>query len=251
MTLSILTDPILDAARHGFFTRAGGVSSGVFKGLNCGPGSTDQRDAVAANRARVAEALAVKPTALLSVYQVHGSNVATVTEPWSEAPKADAMVTNTPGLAIGILTADCAPILFLDADAGVIGAAHAGWKGALYGVIDSTLAAMENLGADRRRTVASIGPCISQQNYEVGQEFLESFMDEDPDHSRFFTNSMDGKYLFDLPSFVLTDLRQNSVADAGWVGRCTYAEPNHFYSYRRTTHKGEKDYGRLISAITL
>lgn len=252
MTLTILTDPILDDTPHGYFTRAGGVSSGVFKGLNCGHGSTDQTEAVANNRARVAEALGIVPSALLSVYQVHSDKVVTITEPFTgDAPKADAMVTDQNGIALGILTADCAPILFVDQDAGVIGAAHAGWRGALGGVIENTLAAMEALGADRAATVASVGPCISQRNYEVGSEFLENFTDETPEYSRFFTNGEGDRYLFDLPSFVLYRLRAAGAADVSWIGRCTYDEPQQFYSYRRTTHAGEADYGRLISAIRL
>ena len=251
MTLTILTDPIFDDIKHGFFTRAGGVSSGVFKGLNCGPGSSDQREAVATNRARVAEALGIIPSSLLSVYQVHSNDVITVTEPFTDAPKADAMVTDRHGIALGVLTADCAPILFADEDAGVIGAAHAGWKGALGGVIENTISAMEALGAERPSIVASVGPTISQRNYEVGPEFLENFIDDDPGHSRFFTHGEGDRYRFDLPSFVLNRLRTAGVADASWIGRCTYDEPQQFYSYRRTTHAGEVDYGRLISAIRL
>ena len=251
MTLTILTDPILDDIKHGFFTRAGGVSSGVFKGLNCGTGSSDQREAVSTNRARVAETLGIVPSALLSVYQVHSNEVVTVTEPFADAPKADAMVTDRHGIALGVLTADCAPILFADQDARVIGAAHAGWKGALTGVIENTLSAMEALGADRSNIVASVGPSISQRNYEVGPEFLENFTDEDHGYSRFFTQGDGDRYRFDLPSFVLYRLRSAGVADASWIGRCTYDEPQQFYSYRRTTHAGEADYGRLISAIRL
>ncbi len=242
------TSPLL-TPRHGFFTRAGGVSDGVYQGLNCGPGSGDDPTKVAENRARVAGALGVDT--LLSVYQVHGNDVVTVTEPWIDAPKADAMVTNNPGIALGVLTADCAPILFADAKAGVIGAAHAGWKGALYGVAENTMGAMEALGADRANITAVIGPCISQPNYEVGQEFFETFADEDPDHTRFFTNAPSGKYLFNLPLFLLSQLRELGVKDADLVQCCTYAEEDAYFSFRRTTHRSEPDYGRQISAITL
>lgn len=251
MTLTILTDPILDDTPHGFFTRKGGTSSGVFRGLNCGHGSSDQSSAVATNRGRVAEAMKVEPNALLSVYQVHSNDVATVSEPWSgDLPKVDAMVTKTPNIALGILTADCAPVLFSDPIARVVGAAHAGWKGALSGVTDNTIAAMEALGATRENITASIGPCISQAAYEVGPEFFENFADENHAYTRFFANGAGDRMLFDLPSFVLNHLRAAEI-DASWVGRCTFSEPEHFYSYRRTTHAGEADYGRLISAIKL
>ncbi len=249
MTLEILTSPALAPLRHGFFTRKGGASSGIFEGLNCGPGSSDQRNAVATNRARAAEALDVAPAALLSLHQHHSTDVVTVTETWADRPKADAMVTATPGLALGILTADCAPVLFADAEAGVIGAAHAGWRGALGGVLENTLTAMEALGARGDRTIAVVGPTISQRAYEVGPEFFEAFLDEDPDFSRFFINGEGERYLFDLPGLILHRLRTAGVAEAEWIGHCTYSDEDRFYSYRRTTHKGEADYGRLISTI--
>ncbi len=249
MTLTILTDPILGDTPHGFFTRTGGASSGVFKGLNCGHGSSDQTTAVATNRARVAEAMNVAPKALVSVYQVHSNDVVEVRAPLlGDLPKVDAMVTNVPDIALGILTADCAPILFSDTVAGVVGAAHAGWKGALLGVTDRTVEAMEKLGATRENISASVGPCISQAAYEVGPDFFENFADEDHAYTRFFTNGEGDRMLFDLPSFVLSKLR-NAEVDSSWIGRCTFSEPNHFYSYRRATHAGEADYGRLISVI--
>ena len=205
------------------------------------------------NRRRVAEAMGVAPENLLSLHQIHSAEVVVAgPEGWSERPKADAAVTTTPGIALGILTADCAPVLFADADAGVIGAAHAGWRGAFDGVLEATVDAMEALGARRDEISAVVGPTISQRNYEVGQDFLERFMDEDPDHGRFFTHgTREGKYRFDLPSFVLWRLRGAGVGSATWIRACTYAEPDRFFSFRRTTHLGEPDYGRLISAITL
>lgn len=251
MTLEILTDDSLVPLRHGFFTRKGGASSGVFSGLNCGPGSSDQAEIVAINRARVAEAMQVEADHLLTVRQVHSARVEVVDTPLKERPKADALVTSSPGLALAILTADCQPVLFADRDEGVIGAAHAGWRGALDGVLEATVDAMEGLGARRENIRAVIGPSISQPAYEVGQEFLERFADEDADNTRFFTNGTPGKYQFDLPSFGLHRLRSAGVGAAAWTRHCTYADAERFYSYRRATHAGEADYGRLISVIRL
>lgn len=251
MTLEILTSDYLSPLRHGFFTRRGGASSGVFDGLNCGPGSSDQREAVAVNRARVAEAMQVPVEALVSVHQVHSADVVTVTEPLPDKPRADAMVTATPGLALSILTADCQPVLFHDPKAGVIGAAHAGWRGALDGVLEATLDAMQALGAQRGDIAAVIGPTISQRAYEVGPEFLDSFLVEDPDNARFFANGADDRMMFDLPGFGLHRLRSAGVGRADWIGHCTYSDAPRFYSYRRTTHAKEADYGRLISTIRL
>ena len=251
MTLEILTSDMLSPLRHGFFTRRGGASSGIFHGLNCGNGSSDQREAVALNRARVANAMEVAPEALVGVHQVHSPEVVIVTEATAERPKADALVTKTPGVALSILTADCQPVLFADHDAGVVGAAHAGWRGALDGVLEATLTAMEDLGADRSNTVAVIGPCISQKAYEVGPEFLDAFLAEDPDNARFFADGEGDRYMFDLPALGLRKLRQAGVRDAEWTRHCTYADSDRFYSYRRTTHLGEADYGRLISTIRL
>lgn len=253
MTLQILTSQRLFPMRHGFFTRCGGASSGIFAGLNCGPGSSDQSDSVRLNRARVASAMQVTPNSLVTVNQVHSPDVVTLNGPIppDALPRADAMVTAQPGLALAILTADCQPVLLADASAGIIGAAHAGWRGALAGVIENTVDAMEALGAKRGHIHAVIGPCISQNAYEVGQEFLETFLDETPDYARFFANGQDGKYQFDLPGFGLFQLRQAGVGDASWIGHCTYADPDLFYSYRRSVHDSEADYGRLISAIRL
>jgi YfiH family protein len=250
--LDIITSDALQPFRHGFFTRRGGASSGIFAGLNCGTGSSDQSDSVRMNRARVAEAMQVPADNLVTVHQVHSADVASVTAALGddERPRADAVVTATPGLALAILTADCQPVLFADRDAGVIGAAHAGWRGALDGVLEQTIDAMIALGASRERITAVIGPCISQRNYEVGQDFLEKFLDEDPDHMRHFANGESGRYQFDLPGFGLARLRAAGV-DAHWTGHCTYADPAAFYSYRRSCHEGQADYGRLISVIRL
>lgn len=251
MTLQLLTSNLLSPVKHGFFTRKGGSSSGIFEGLNCGPGSSDQSQAVAINRARVADEMGVAPDHLVSIHQVHSPDVVTLTKPEDAQTRADAMVTATPGIALGILTADCQPVLFADAKAGVVGAAHAGWKGALDGVLEATLDAMEALGADRTNTSAVIGPCISQAAYEVGPEFLDSFMAEDPDNSRFFAGGQGDRVQFDLPAYGLHRLRQAGIGAAEWTRHCTYGDPDKFFSYRRTTHKGEADYGRLISVIRL
>lgn len=251
MTLEILTSDSLGPVRHGFFTRHGGASSGVFAGLNCGSGSSDQREIVAINRARVADAMGVASDHLIGVHQIHSATVITIDQPLAERPRADAMVTATPGLALSVLTADCQPVLFSDLDAGVIGAAHAGWRGALDGVLDATVDAMENLGADRDNITAVIGPCISQRAYEVGPEFLNSFLDQDPEYARFFANGAGDKMQFDLAGFGLHRLRATGVGHAEWTRHCTYSNPDRFYSYRRSTHAKEADYGRLIAAITL
>lgn len=251
MTLEILTADCLAPLRHGFFTRRGGASSGIFAGLNCGLGSSDQAEIVQINRARVADAMAVPPEALITVHQVHSAEVAVIEGPAPGRLTADAMVTDRPGLALAVLTADCQPVLFADAQAGVIGAAHAGWRGALDGVLEATLQAMEDLGADRAKTCAVIGPSISQRAYEVGPEFFDDFLQKDPDHSRFFAQGREGRYQFDLPGLGLHLLRQAGIGQAEWTRHCTYSNAELFYSYRRTTHAGEADYGRLISCITL
>lgn len=252
MSLEILTSPVLAGVRHGFFTRRGGASSGIYEGLNCGPGSNDQREAVAMNRARVAAALEVPPAHLLSLHQIH-SDIAVGAGPggWAERPRADGVATRTPELALGILTADCAPVLLADREAGVIGAAHAGWRGAVEGVLEATIEAMIGLAARREAIVAAVGPTISQAAYEVGPEFFERFREEEAGLERFFAPGAGGRFHFDLPGFVLHRLRGAGIADAEWIGRCTYADPVRFFSYRRTTHGGEPDYGRLISAIRL
>jgi YfiH family protein len=249
MTLEILTADGLAPFRHGFFTRKGGASSGVFSGLNCGLGSSDQREIVSINRARVAAALDVAPDHLTGVHQVHSARAVTVDAPLTESVQADAIVTGTPGLAVSVLTADCQPVLFADAGARVVGAAHAGWRGALDGVLEATLDAMERLGAKRSAVTAVIGPSISQAAYEVGPEFFDLFMAEDPGYARFFAGGEGDRMHFDLPGFGLHRLRAAGVGHAEWTRHCTYTDAERFYSYRRATHAREADYGRLIAAI--
>lgn len=252
MTLDIITSDALAPFAHGFFGRAGGASSGIFQGLNCGRGSSDQPDAVALNRARVANALGVEGEALKTVHQVHSVDVVTVGDAFSDTTiKADAMVTKTSGVCVSILTADCMPVLFADAKARVIGAAHAGWKGALGGVLEATIDAMEALGAARGNIAATIGPAISQRAYEVGPEFYDRIVDADPEHARFFVGGAGDRVQFDLPGFGLFRLRKAGVGQAGWTRHCTYSDPDRFFSYRRSVHQREADYGRLISAIVL
>jgi polyphenol oxidase len=245
----------LPRVRHGFFGRTGGASTGIFASLNCGPGSGDDLDAVAENRKRALRELSSAPNArLLTVYQLHGAEAAIVTAPWAmdSRPKADAMVTKVPGLALGILTADCAPVLLADPEAGVIGAAHAGWKGALAGVTESAIRAMETLGANRARIAAAIGPCIAQVNYEVNDGFLRTFTAADAKNARFFRRSdRPDHWRFDLPGYVEARLRTAGVASVESILTCTYAREQDFYSFRRATHRGETDYGRQLSAILL
>jgi purine-nucleoside/S-methyl-5'-thioadenosine phosphorylase / adenosine deaminase len=251
MTLEILKSDAL-TAQHGFFTRKGGVSTGIYQGLNCGLGSNDINKSVLTNRTLVANAMQVDSDALQSVNQIHSADVATLAGSIDRnAKKADAMVTATKGIALGILTADCAPILFSDPDAGVIGAAHSGWKGAISGISEATLSAMEALGAKRENITAVVGPSISQRAYEVGPEFFEDFTAHDGAYSRFFAQGTDDRMQFDLPSFCLYRLREAGIGHATWTGHCTYTEPDRFYSYRRTCHAKQADYGRLISVIRL
>ena len=250
--LEVLTSAAMAPLRHGFFTRKGGASSGIFSGLNCGPGSSDLSEAVAINRARAAQALGADVGQLVTVHQVHSSRVVSVTGPIAgPRPEADAMVTATPDLVLGVLTADCQPVLFADIEAGVIGAAHAGWRGALYGVLEATVAAMEALGADPGRIRAVIGPTISQSAYEVGPEFVDRFQAEDGGSAAFFTRATNGRALFDLPGYSLNRLRVAGVANAIWTGHCTFHDEDRFFSYRRSVHRAEADYGRLMSAIRL
>jgi hypothetical protein len=235
---------------HGFFGRTGGVSTGIYESLNCGPGSGDDPAAVAENRRRVRETLGV--ATLNTLHQIHSSAVVTATEPWQQGPQADAMVTTMPGIALGILTADCAPVLFADAQARVIGAAHAGWKGALGGVLEATLAAMEALGAQRARIAAAIGPCIAQASYEVGPEFRAQFVAADAANARFFVPSdRAGHHRFDLEGFVADRLARAGVDKIEALAACTYGRAADFFSFRRATHRNEPDYGREISAIVL
>lgn len=251
MTLDIITLPALDGVVHGFFGRRGGASSGIFAGLNCGAGSSDQAEAVAINRARAAAALGVAAEALATVHQVHSARAVIVSGPMALRPEADALVTAAPGVALAVMTADCAPVLFADRAAGVVGAAHAGWRGALDGILEATLAAMAALGARPERTVAAIGPTISQAAYEVGPEFRDRFLAADPAAPRFFAAGRGDRLHFDLPGFALARLRAAGVGGAVWSGHCTYSDPARFFSFRRAQHAGEADYGRLISAIRL
>ncbi|MDB3875416.1 peptidoglycan editing factor PgeF [Amylibacter sp.] len=252
MTLQIITSDRLASHKHGFFTRHGGVSSGIFKGLNCGAGSSDQSDAVTKNKSLVCDAMGVPLDKLMTVHQIHSADVIISLEQETvTTPKADAIVSKTKGLAIGILTADCAPILFCDQTAGVIGAAHSGWQGAIKGIAQNTIKEMTKLGADISNIQAIVGPCISQKNYEVGEDFLETFLLEDQYNMRFFANGKTNKYHFDLPGFCLQSLRNSGITNPEWTGHCTYEDSDKFYSYRKSTHLGEPDYGRLISVITL
>jgi YfiH family protein len=240
--------------RHAFFTRAGGVSPGIYASLNGGVGSKDDPAKVAENRARMAVALGVAPEHLLTPYQIHSPAVVIAEGPWprGERPRADALVTRTPGVAIGVSTADCGPLLFADAQAGVIGAAHAGWRGAFDGVIEATVEAMERLGAARARIAAALGPTIHQPNYEVGPEFAERFRAADAGNAGFFAPSARaGHALFDLPGYIGARVRRAGLAHFEDLGLCTYAGPDRFFSYRRATHRGEADYGRHINAIAL
>jgi YfiH family protein len=244
----------LDGITHGFFTRQGGHSTGLFASLNCGMGSGDDKDSVLRNRATVAEKLGVAPDRLLSAWQVHSPDAAVVSGPWQgeDRPRVDALVTRTPGVGLGVLTADCGPVLFADPQAKVIGAAHAGWKGALTGVTAKTLAAMEEQGADRANVIAVIGPMISKAAYEVGPEFPGRFTEADPANQRYFTPSTRaGHFMFDLPAYLADRLRAEGVGTVVNLSLCTFSDEDRFFSYRRATHRNEKDYGRLISAIAL
>lgn len=244
----------LDGIRHGFFTRQGGVSDGIYTSLNIGLGSDDERSSVLENRDRVAGQLGIGADRLVSPYQIHSADVITVSAPFAQDAdrKADALVTATPGLAIGIATADCGPLLFADTKAGVIGAAHSGWKGAVTGILQNTVAAMEALGATRTNITAVLGPTISQGAYEVGPEFKERFLQEHPDNTRYFKPSKRAEhFMFDLPAFITDKLQALGLGAVADLALCTYADEDRFFSYRRTTHRKEPDYGRQISAIAL
>ena len=251
MTAPFLTADCLAGLRHGFFTRQGGVSQGLYGSLNCGFGSGDAREAVAENRERVRAALGAG--ALNTVHQVHGTVAVEAEAGWEPlaAPKADAMATRARGLALGALAADCAPVLLADPEAGVVGAAHAGWKGALAGVTDAAIAAMERLGARRAKIRAAVGPCIAQASYEVGPELREAFragkMGSDP----YFAANGAGRFQFDLKGYVAARLKAAGLAEVEVVAVDSYADEGRCFSYRRATHRGEPDYGRMISAIVL
>ena len=252
----MLTSPLLSAVpglRHAFFSREGGVSAGIYEGLNAGIGSYDDPGHVAENRRRMAEQMGVAPTHFLTAHQVHSPDVVVATMPWETTarPRADAIVTRTEGLSIGATAADCGPILFVDPNARVIGAAHAGWKGALTGVVESTIAAMEKLGADRSRMIAAIGPLIRQPSYEVGGEFVERFIEADAENGRFFIPSArNGHSMFDLGGFIRMRLENAGILLIDDTGIDTYADER-FYSYRRSVHRKEPDYGRHVHAIAL
>ena len=244
----------LAGIRHGFFTRDGGVSNGLYASLNGGVGSNDRPDNVTENRARMAAALSVAPERLLTAYQVHSPDVVVAETPWteSERPRADGIVTRVPGLAIGISTADCGPVLFADSAARIIGAAHAGWRGALTGVLEATLNAMEKLGAQRARIVAAAGPMIRQPSYEVGPDLMERFLAAERGNARFFAPAARaGHAQFDLAGYIVARLRRAGVKEIEDIGLCTYADPARFFSYRRATHRVEPDFGRHINAIAL
>lgn len=256
-SLSPLQSPTLASLaglRHAFYTRRGGVSEGIYDSLNCGLGSGDAREAVIENRRRAMEFLVLPEEALVTNFQIHSPDVVVVDKAWprDERPRADAMVTRRPGVALGILTADCAPILFADDAAGVIGAAHAGWRGAVSGVAEATVAAMAKLGADIGRIRAAIGPCIAQASYEVGPEFPGPFLAQDKANERFFRPSRRaGHFMCDLPCYLEMRLKAAGIAATEIITRDTCAEADSFFSYRRTTLAGGKDYGRGLSAIAL
>jgi len=250
--VEVIRADVLAGIPHGFLGRRGGVSSGIFASLNVGFGSSDDREAVGENRRRAVEAV-LPNAALATLYQVHSADVVTVAAPFDDdqRPHADALVTNRPGMLLGVLAADCVPVLFADRQAGVIGAAHSGWKGAIAGVTDSTIAAMEALGAERERIVAAIGPCIGRASYEVDDGFLRRFEDADPANERFFSAGRPGHHQFDIEAYVAARLAGAGIGRAECLGLDTYADPDRFFSFRRSTHRGEADYGRQISLIGL
>ena len=252
MAVEVIRARLLDGIPHGFLGRRGGVSQGICAGLNVGLGSMDDREAVRTNRRLALEAVAPEAE-LVALHQVHSAVAIPVTAPFADdaRPHADAMITDRPGLALGILTADCTPVLFADPRAGVIGAAHSGWKGAIGGVIDSTVQEMERLGADRARVVAAVGPTIARKSYEVDEGFFRRFVSDDPEHERFFSAGKPGHHQFDLEGFVVARLAAAGVNRVEALGLDTYSAPDRFYSYRRATHLGEPDYGRQISLIAL
>ena len=253
MKVSASSLAAIDGVAHGFFTRQGGVSKGVYGSLNCGLGSRDDAENVRQNRSLVAETLGVPPEHLLTLYQIHSATAVIVDKPWNcTVSEADALVTRTPGLAIGALTADCAPVLFCDPEARVIAAAHAGWRGGLLGIVEATVASMERLGAKPERVVAVIGPTISQRAYEVGADYVERFLAEEPASSPFFmTDDGSGEPHFDLAGYVADRLARAGVGTVSDLGLCTYCDETRLFSYRRSQHHGEDDYGRQISAIVL
>jgi YfiH family protein len=252
MTVEVIRSALLDGLPHGFLGRKGGVSEGACAGLNVGLGSGDNSEAVAENRRRAVEALA-PGRKLVSVYQTHSARAVQVDLPWSddERPEADALVTSRPGLALAIVTADCTPVLLADLGAGVIGAAHAGWKGAVGGIVEATVAQMEALGARRESILAAVGPGIARKSYEVDSGFFRAFVERDPTFETFFSDGSAGRYQFDLEGFVLARLAASGIRQVEALGQDTYSQPDRFFSYRRATHRGEPDYGRQMSLIAL
>jgi YfiH family protein len=252
VTVEVIRAAALDGIPHGFLGRKGGVSTGICAGLNVGLGSSDDRAAVLENR-RLAVASVAPGARLVTLHQVHSPDALYADSPWPDdaRPKADAIVTDRPGLALGILTADCTPVLLADREAGVIGAAQAGWKGAFAGVIESVVGVMEERGARRERIAAAIGPVIARKSYEVDEVFLRRFAEADPGNGRFFTSGREGHHQFDIEAYVLARLAAAGIRHAEALGLDTYADPDRFFSYRRATHRGEPDYGRQISLIAL
>ncbi|WP_265528613.1 peptidoglycan editing factor PgeF [Sphingomicrobium marinum] len=248
MNLDIVTAAPLDGVAHGFFGRAGGVSTGDVAGLQCGYGADDDREAVDTNRRLAADAL-IDGASIAAPYQVHSPDCVIADAPFDERPKADAVATRTPGLLLGIVTADCSPVLLADVEAGVVAVAHAGWRGAIAGVTDKTVGAMLSLGARLDRIAAAVGPCIAQASYEVSPEFVDPFLAEDPDNARFFVEGPSGKPHFDLEAYVAARLSAVGVRRVWLAGLDTYAHKDRFYSFRRAMHRGEANYGRQISLI--
>lgn len=244
----------LPGLAHAFFTRQGGVSEGIYKGLNTGLGSDDKRADVLENRRRVLEHFGEQTNSIAGCHQIHSVDVITLSERSAarERPKADALVTGLRGVPLSIQTADCGPVLFADTQSGVVGAAHAGWKGATGGILENTIAAMEKIGAQRQNIVAVLGPTISQANYEVGPEFAERLTNLNNEYDQYLIASQRAEhFMFDLPAFIVRALKESGIAHVGWTGHCTYADEQNFFSYRRTTHRAEADYGRQTSAIML
>ena len=250
--VEVIRADALGGTRHGFLGRRGGVSRGVCAGLNCGLGSDDDHDDVVENRRRAADSVAPR-AALVSVHQVHSAEAVIATAPWPDdsRPRADAVVTDRPGLILGVVTADCAPVLLADREAGVVAAAHAGWKGAVGGVLAATVSAMERLGAERKRIAAAVGPMIARASYEVDDGFHGHFLTADPANERFFASGRPGHWQFDLEGFVVAQLANAGLGRIEALGLDTYADPDRFYSFRRATHRREADYGRQLSLIAL
>ena len=250
MTAEFTESRLLHEFRHGFFCRIGGYSTGIYASLNCGERSGDDRESVRRNRGLVAESVGVDPARLVTGRQTHSARVAVITDAQpDETPLADGLVTRTSGAALGVLSADCMPILFADSATRVVGAAHAGWRGALAGVIEETVATMVRLGSRRGQIRAAVGPAISRENYEVGPEFKDEFLDKDPSSERFFSCDTSGRLVFDLPRYGLRLLDRTGIREAHWIGRCTYADPVRYFSYRRNRHNSEAGTGLLVSAI--